>query len=193
MPADLLARVLPRLDSVYPPFRAVAFEVLARCRASGADYWATRAYSTYAEQTELWMQGRDAAHPGPVVTQALGGQSAHNFGLAFDVCRDTAPSVPKLQPGWRLEDYAPLGDACRALGLVWGGTWPHPDAPHFQWPGYVSGQQLRPLRLAYAAGGLSEAWRLLDVERARPEWAAAHPLLHAELERLGFTDKEAAA
>jgi len=38
---------------------------------------------TYAEQDELYAQGR--TKPGSIVTKAKGGQSMHNVGCAFDV------------------------------------------------------------------------------------------------------------
>jgi len=37
----------------------------------------------YAEQADLYAKGRSA--PGPIVTRAKPGQSAHNFGLARDL------------------------------------------------------------------------------------------------------------
>ena len=39
---------------------------------------------TYAEQNRLFRQGR-YGNPGPVVTNARGGRSNHNFGIAWDI------------------------------------------------------------------------------------------------------------
>lgn len=201
MPQSLVSRV--NLDFLYPPFLAVALEVLAACERRGARYVATRGFSTYAEQTALWRRGR-FGEPGPVVTAAMGGQSSHNFGLAFDVVRDATPDTPKVDPGWRPADYALLGEECEAHGLLWGGTFKAFDGPHFQWPGWATGTALRPLRLEldFATGrglstrrALERAWRLLDAERATPEWQAANPNLAAALEVLDFrpTDRSRTA
>jgi peptidoglycan L-alanyl-D-glutamate endopeptidase CwlK len=35
-------------------------------------------------QNNLYLQGRDKKHPGPIVTRAKGGFSVHNYFLAFD-------------------------------------------------------------------------------------------------------------
>lgn len=69
---------------------------------------------TYDEQDALYNKR-------PRVTRARGGQSMHNFGLAADFClfengRDiwTPSDGPK-------SIYAPLAEATRQAGLVWGG------------------------------------------------------------------------
>jgi peptidoglycan L-alanyl-D-glutamate endopeptidase CwlK len=43
----------------------------------------TQSLRTYAEQDDLYAQGR--TKPGRIVTNAKGGYSWHNFGLALDV------------------------------------------------------------------------------------------------------------
>lgn len=43
----------------------------------------TDTYRTYTEQDELYKQGRSKA--GKIITNAKGGYSYHNFGLAIDV------------------------------------------------------------------------------------------------------------
>lgn len=69
---------------------------------------------TYDEQDTLYNKR-------PRVTRAKGGQSMHNFGLAADFClfRDG-------QDIWSPSEgpksiYAPLANATRQAGLVWGG------------------------------------------------------------------------
>lgn len=42
----------------------------------------TSGYRSFAEQNKLYAQGRTA--PGKIVTNAKGGQSNHNYGLAID-------------------------------------------------------------------------------------------------------------
>jgi len=46
---------------------------------------------TYEEQDALYAQGRTA--PGPKVTNAPGGHSNHNFGLAFDMVFLTTATI----------------------------------------------------------------------------------------------------
>ena len=83
---------------------------------------------THAEQNELYAQGR--TRPGKVVTKARGGESIHNFGLAFDVgvfSKDGKAYIPESA------DYRRLGKLGKELGLIWGGDWRFVDEPHFEY------------------------------------------------------------
>lgn len=90
----------------------------------------TQGYRSPEEQNRLYEQGRTA--PGSVVTHVRGGQSKHNFGLAFDV----APVNDKGQPYWPNDDelWQRIGSIGQSLGLRWGGNWPeaYRDRPHFE-------------------------------------------------------------
>lgn len=81
---------------------------------------------TYDEQNALYEQGR--SKPGRIVTNARGGYSNHNFGIAFDI---------GVFEGGRYLDESPAYKAVGALGmklgLEWGGNWKTiQDEPHFQ-------------------------------------------------------------
>jgi peptidoglycan LD-endopeptidase CwlK len=104
---------------------------------------------TYEEQNALYEQGRSKA--GRIVTNARGGYSNHNFGIAFDI---------GVFEGARYLDESPKYKAVGALGtdlgLEWGGNWKSiQDEPHFQ------------LRPAWAAG-LAERDMLAEL-RTRKE------------------------
>jgi peptidoglycan L-alanyl-D-glutamate endopeptidase CwlK len=104
---------------------------------------------TYAEQDALYAQGRTA--PGPIVTNARGGYSNHNFGIAFD--------IGIFNGGVYLEDsplYTKVGAIGRAQGLEWGGEWiVFTDEPHFQLP---SGCSLAEQRELMAGGKWELRW-----------------------------------
>jgi peptidoglycan L-alanyl-D-glutamate endopeptidase CwlK len=81
---------------------------------------------SYDEQNSLYEQGRTKA--GRIVTNARGGYSNHNFGIAFDI---------GVFEGGRYLDESPAYKAVGALGmklgLEWGGNWKSiQDEPHFQ-------------------------------------------------------------
>ena len=81
---------------------------------------------TYDEQNDLYAQGR--TKPGNIVTNARGGYSNHNFGVAFDIGvfegGKYVPESPK---------YKAVGVLGEELGLEWGGNWKTiQDEPHFQ-------------------------------------------------------------
>jgi peptidoglycan L-alanyl-D-glutamate endopeptidase CwlK len=75
---------------------------------------------------------------------AKGGQSYHNFGLAFDIV--VLDAVGKADwdvshPGWKQ-----AGALGRSVGLEWGGDWTgFKDWPHFQYTGGLSLVQCRSL------------------------------------------------
>lgn len=128
------------LDRCYGPFLGKALKVLAACRERGQDYYPTFGYRSWAQQHQL----RQAFLTGKGGKAAPAGESAHNYGLAWDVCADSDQTKPGLQPNWSTDRYKILGEETKKAGLVWGGSFN--DSPHIQWPGYVNGAQLRTLQ-----------------------------------------------
>lgn len=81
---------------------------------------------TFDEQNKLYEQGR--TEPGKIVTRARGGQSWHNWGVAWDIgIFDSSNKYLEESV-----DYARAGEIGESLGLEWGGRWATPDGPHFQ-------------------------------------------------------------
>lgn len=81
---------------------------------------------TYEEQNDLFAQGR--TKPGRIVTNARGGFSNHNFGIAFDVGVFEGANYLGESP-----KYKAVGALGMDLGLDWGGNWKtFLDEPHFQ-------------------------------------------------------------
>ncbi len=80
------------------------------------------AFRSIAEQDALFAKGN--------VTQARGGQSYHNYGLAIDVVEITNSG----QANWNA-DWAKIASIGKGLGFEWGGDWTSfVDKPHFQMP-----------------------------------------------------------
>jgi peptidoglycan L-alanyl-D-glutamate endopeptidase CwlK len=154
MPSELVKRI--DLDRIYPPFLERVLQLLADAKAQGHTYVATQGWRSYAQQDALYAQGRSA--PGPAVTNAQGGRSAHNFGIAIDLYAGS----------WRPADYEPLGKLAKAQALEWGGDWKNKDLPHIQVRGFTSAAQLEPLHRTFALekGGelakLKRVWQYLD-------------------------------
>jgi len=83
---------------------------------------------TYEEQDALFAQGR--TKPGPIVTKAKGGQSNHNFGIAWDIgLFDTDGSYNEND-----DDYILLAqNILPNFNIEWGGNWhSFKDFPHYQ-------------------------------------------------------------
>ncbi|WP_422631181.1 M15 family metallopeptidase [Pseudomonas silesiensis] len=71
---------------------------------------------TYEEQDALYARGRP--DNGPTVTNAKGGQSNHNFGIAFDIGIFEGGKYLGNSP-----KYKAVGVLAMDLGLEWGGNW----------------------------------------------------------------------
>ena len=125
------------IETLHPKVRPLARKLLEEAQEQGISVKIISGHRTYAEQDELYAQGR--TKPGPIVTKARGGHSNHNFGLAFDIGIFSADG--KKYYGEH-EDYARVGEIGKELGLEWGGDWEFKDEPHFQYnpKGYTIAQ-----------------------------------------------------
>jgi peptidoglycan L-alanyl-D-glutamate endopeptidase CwlK len=105
-----------------------ARDCLARLVDSGAIARIISGTRTYAEQDALFRRGRNGV-PGPRVTNARGGESNHNFGVAWDVGLFGAT-------GTYFTDAAPyvkVSLAGKSDLVEWGGDWTtFADPPHYQ-------------------------------------------------------------
>lgn len=96
-------------------------------------------YRSIAEQNELYSHGRYAPNKNlPVVTNAKGGQSNHNYGCAVDLFIYSAD-------GKTVKSWAPSTEVIKAMkaqGFKWGGDWKSfPDKPHFELYDWVNGER----------------------------------------------------
>jgi len=87
---------------------------------------------TWSEQNALYAQGRTT--PGKVVTNAQGGYSWHNFGVAVDCAPEVIAGAidwNAAHPQWQRMEAVGV-----SLGLTSGANWVRlVDAPHFQYTG----------------------------------------------------------
>lgn len=128
-PANDGDKVDPRSEAaiatLHRKVQPVARAFVKLTAANGIKVEITSGTRTYAEQDALFNK-----HDG--TTRARGGQSNHNFGLAFDVTIDAQPD-DTLQPVWESPLYKKLGTLGESLGLTWGGRWQSiVDEPHFE-------------------------------------------------------------
>jgi hypothetical protein len=114
------------------------------------------------------------------VTQARGGQSNHNFGLAVDLCPFTND-----KPDWNapMSAWAAIGATAEKHGLEWGGHWKKfIDKPHVELPSITVKECAR----CYQAGGLDAVW---DAASQKIGWVEAAP---RELRNAARTRKKTA-
>ena len=91
---------------------------------------------TFAEQDKLYAQR-------PKVTNAKGGQSYHNYGLAIDIVllKDADKNGTFETASWQtnvdfdgdgIADWMEVVAIFKRYGWDWGGDWKFTDMPHFQ-------------------------------------------------------------
>lgn len=100
-------------------------------RAAGINARIVSGTRTYAEQNMLYRKGR-FGNPGPRVTNARGGQSNHNFGIAWDI-GIFSNNGAYLGESPIYNQAGPIVLAAGIAGLEWGGNWTgFVDRPHYQ-------------------------------------------------------------
>jgi len=122
------------LSDLHPTVQAKCEAHLSACKAAGIDLLVTCTYRDSETQNALFAQGRTA--PGPKVTNARGGQSLHNYRVAYDVV-----PLRNGKPVWKTtgEDgdlWQTVGELGVEHGLEWAGKWKKfREFPHFQYTG----------------------------------------------------------
>ncbi|MFK7887950.1 MAG: peptidoglycan-binding protein [Gammaproteobacteria bacterium] len=117
-----------RIQSLHPDVRAQAAAFVNQVEAQlGIQVRVTSGLRTFSEQNALYAQGRTT--PGNIVTNARGGSSYHNYGLALDV----VPMNAQGQPVWDSPHWDAIGQLGKQMGFDWGGDFRSiVDKPHFQ-------------------------------------------------------------
>jgi len=126
------------INDLHPTLARGARELIARMNAAGfSAVGISSTYRSIERQNELFAQGRTT--PGPIVTNARGGQSLHNFRLAFDIfqnIRGQEWSNPRF--------FETGGRIWQEMGGEWGGSWTtFVDRVHMQYMGTLTLAQLQ--------------------------------------------------
>ncbi|PIR69861.1 MAG: peptidase M15 [Candidatus Niyogibacteria bacterium CG10_big_fil_rev_8_21_14_0_10_46_36] len=121
-----------------PKVRALAVRLIEECNKQGFSIMVSRGFRSTEQQDKYYAQGR--TKPGKIITNARGGFSFHNFGVAFDI----RPVLDAENEHKREAFYRKAGEMGMALGLEWGGAWTtFVDPPHFQ---YTAGYSIEDFR-----------------------------------------------
>ena len=128
------------IATLLPRVRPFARALVEKAANQGIIIKVTSGTRSFAEQDQLFAQGRTKG--GKIVSNARGGFSNHNFGIAFDVTIFTGSSDPEKAktPVFESPVYKAIGALGTELGLEWGGNWKTiVDEPHFQLrPGWAA-------------------------------------------------------
>lgn len=127
---------LTRISKLHPKIKDELPKIIADIHAIGLNIRITQGLRTFKEQDDLYAQGR--TKPGSIVTNAKGGESFHNYGLAVDFCllhsngtvsfdlnEDENHNVTK--------DWMEVVKSFKKFGWTWGGDFKKfKDNPHFE-------------------------------------------------------------
>jgi peptidoglycan L-alanyl-D-glutamate endopeptidase CwlK len=154
-------KTVERIKLIHPKLRDEASSIYAEiCEVLDGRAMCRFSFTlrTFAEQNALFAQGR--SKPGKIVTNARGGQSYHNYGLAVDIVllvdRDgngtfesAAWDVKTDFDGDKKADWMECVTIFKQYGWEWGGDWRFSDPPHFQ---KTLGKSVRELLALHSAG-----------------------------------------
>jgi len=149
-----------QIEDLQDEMRHLAAEFLKRCAEAGLEVLIFGTLRTLEEQARLWRMGRSRAliekvierlersgkgwvaallkrvgpQPGNrIVTHALPGESAHNYGYGFD-------AVPLVhgKPAWNDDALLNrMGEIGKSVGLDWAGDWKRfKERVHFELPNW---------------------------------------------------------
>jgi len=165
---------------LYPRFAADLMLLDQRLREAGLHFYLFMGLRTFAEQDELYAQGRTSI--GRVVTNARGGQSWHNYGLAADYVLDGMTEKPGIQWSWDIKmdanadgynDWQQLGEIAEGLNLKWSGRWKlFPELPHVE---YDSGLTITEAHEIYRLYGTLNYLGFIPAPDAVCEFEKIHP------------------
>ena len=124
-----------KIKTLHPEIRNATSSMLTNLKKDNVNVEISLATRTYEEQDRLYSKGRnekgEIIDESKVVTYAKGGQSYHNFGLAFDVevyNENGTKNWNKQSEAWQK-----VINEGKKQGFVAGAEWnDFPDLPHFE-------------------------------------------------------------
>jgi peptidoglycan L-alanyl-D-glutamate endopeptidase CwlK len=126
------------IKELHPKVQEMCLNFLTEAKRQGIDVIVTSTYRDHASQNALYAQGRTT--PGKKVTNARGGQSFHNWRVAFDF----VPLVNGKAQWNDLDTFKRCGEIGKAQGLEWAGDWKtFKEYAHFQYTGGLSLKDLQ--------------------------------------------------
>lgn len=136
------------IDALDPRVASMCRNHIENCRANGIEIIVTSTYRDPAEQDRLYARGRtikvENGKPVKIVTNAKGGQSFHNYRLAYDVVPLRYGKPVWGTVGADLDLWEKVGELGKVAGLDWAGDWVRfKEFPHFQWTGGLTLKDLQ--------------------------------------------------
>ncbi|MFD0828526.1 M15 family metallopeptidase [Neobacillus sp. M.A.Huq-85] len=129
-------QAVPLPSELQPVIKEQSNNLIQQAAKKGIVVVITDGFRSVAEQNRLYEQGRTTK--GNIVTNAKGGESYHNYGLAIDFALKTSSGNviwDRQYDGNKngKADWAEVVSIAKSLGFEWGGDWAQfKDYPHLQ-------------------------------------------------------------
>jgi peptidoglycan L-alanyl-D-glutamate endopeptidase CwlK len=163
---------LDRIETIHPKLKSQLRQIYADiCEALSGAVQCRFSFvlRTVDEQDELYAQGR--SKPGKIVTNARGGHSYHNYGLAIDIVMllDKDGDGKYEEASWDehldfdkdgISDWQEVVAIFKRYGWEWGGDWKFQDTPHFQ---RTFGKSIAELLTAYNGKNFIEGTKYVSL------------------------------
>lgn len=121
------------INDLHPIIKKMAEDMVKKLSDQGINIIITSTYRDNESQNELYSHGR--TKPGMKITNAKGGQSFHNYRVAFDV----VPVVNNKAVWNDTKLWNKIGKVGIECGLFWGKNWKSfSECPHFQYTGRIT-------------------------------------------------------
>ena len=136
------------LEDLIPCVQSRAVSFIARAEVElDIKILVTCTFRDAEKQDQLYQIGRRGVLGEKVVTNAKGGDSFHQYRVAFDIFpMRSGKAILFQEDGNEISDpvWQSLGRIAAECGLEWAGLWEHfPEGPHFQYTGGLTLGQLR--------------------------------------------------
>ena len=128
-----------RLEDLFPAVRAKAEAHIKACADCGIDLLIYSTYRDNEAQDLLYKQGRETT--GAIVTNARGGESMHNYRVAYD-CVALIQGKPQWGDSVLARKVGMIGES---VGLDWSGRWSGKlkETAHFQYLGSLTAAEIK--------------------------------------------------
>ncbi len=144
------------MGELYQPFSKIVLDVLKECWSKNIPVHLTQGFRYFGEQDVLFQAGK---------SNAQGGASYHNYGLAVDFCFDNSPLIGVQDPYKEPFDgaYKAVADIAVSHGLTAGFYWTSfNDKPHLQ---AKITSKIEDLRSVLLKNGIKAVYDLLDTNK----------------------------
>jgi len=113
------------IESLHPDVKTKVKRLMRRMQTLKMPVTLSEGYRSFKKQNDYYAKGRTKA--GKKITNAKGGQSYHQYGLAADLI--------SKKYGWKPPQnfWETLGIEAKKLGFEWGGDWKFKDVAHVQY------------------------------------------------------------